>query len=219
MTHAFLQDFGERRRQVRHYLSVVTQAERELEVGRTDLLEGRLLVLRAGAFLVLYNLVEATMRGSVEAIHDKITTSGVPFSGLTLSLRKEVVRLFKREANPATDHTLDDFPAAFVAIALDHAFRHSGSVDAKAIRELGSCYGFSCDTVRDVTRNGADLLTIKRNRNDLAHGQKTFEEVGRDFPALELLQLARRSMNYVGGILKNIAKYLDDEDYLDKADA
>lgn len=109
MTYTFLDDFEERKRQVRHYLAVVSNTEREAGLGATRVLGGRLLTLRAGAFLVLYNLIEATARGAVDAIHDKITTSEVPFTRLTLSLRKEVIRLFKKSADPATDHTMDDF--------------------------------------------------------------------------------------------------------------
>lgn len=216
MTHTFLQDFEERKRQVRHYLAVVAKAEREAGLGATRVLEGRLLTLRAGTFLVLYNLVEATTRGAVEAIHDKITTSEVPFTLLVLSLRKEVVRLFKKEADPSTDHTMDDFPSAFVAVALHQRINLSGTVDAKLIRALGECYGFSCQTAKHTTRDGSDLLTVKRNRNDLAHGRKAFEEVGRDYTSSELLLLARRSMRYMDGILKNIASYLDCESYLEK---
>jgi hypothetical protein len=49
----------------------------------------------------------------------------------------------------------------------------------------------------------------------LAHGLKTFEEIGRDHAASELLLLARRSMRYMDGILNNIASYLDGEFYLE----
>jgi hypothetical protein len=214
----FQQDFQDRKRHVRHYLAVVTAAERNFDENKGPALEGRLLVLRAGTFLVLYNLIEATTRAAVDAIHDTITTGAVSFSDLILSLRREAIRLFKRGANPGTDHTLDDFPAAFVAIALEQRISLSGSVDARAIRELGLRYGFSCDTNKSVTRDGSDLLRIKTNRNDLAHGVKTFEEVGRDTTALELLLLARRSMLYMGGVLRNVGRYLDNEEYLEKAE-
>jgi len=219
MTHAFLEDFAQRKRQVMHYLAVVSQAERELEQQSENrrTIEERLLVLRAGTFLLLYNLIEATTRGAVEAIHDKVTTSGVGFESLTLCLRKEVVRLFKREADPASHHTVTDFPSAFVAIAMEQGFKLSGSVDARAIRRLGECYGFSCDTEKATTRDGSDLLTIKTHRNDLAHGLKTFEEVGRDQSAKDLLLITRRSTRYMEQILKNIASYLDEENYLDSA--
>lgn len=216
MIHPFLADFGERRRQVRHYLSSVAQAEREAKIAvATRIQEGRLLALRAGTFLILYNLVEATTRAAIAAIHDNITTNRSPVSVLTLNLRKEVIRLFKKGADPARDHTLTDFPADFVAIALDQAHNLAGIVDARLIRQLGERYGFSCQTMKEVTRDGVDLLTIKNNRNDLAHGTKTFEEVGRDYTSIELLLLSRRSMHYMNGILNNVARYLDGKAYLE----
>lgn len=219
MTYTFLQDFEDRKRQVRHYLAVVGKSERETGMGASRVQEGRLLTLRAGTFLILYNLVEASTRGAIEAIHDKITSSEAPFPLLTVSLRTEVVRLFKKEADPSTNHTMDDFPSAFVAIALAHGTKLSGNVDAKAIREIGECYGFSHRTETQLTRDGSDLVIIKRNRNDLAHGRKTFEEIGRDHTATELLLLARRSMRYMDGILNNVASYLEGELYLERPPA
>jgi MAE_28990/MAE_18760-like HEPN len=216
MTDTFLQDFEDRKRQVRHYLAVVSRAEREAGMGATRVQEGRLLTLRAGTFLILYNLIEASTRGAIEAIHDKITTSGAHFTYLTPTLRKEIVRLFKKVADPSTDSTMEDFPGAFVAIAFAHGIKLSGNVDAKAIREIGECYGFSHQTETRLTRDGSDLVVIKCNRNDLAHGNKTFEEIGRDHAAPELLLLARRSMRYMDGILNNIGKYLDGEHYLER---
>ena len=215
MTLAFMQDFLERKRQVRHYLAVVSNTERQIDMKMTRVQEGRLLTLRAGTFLILYNLIEATTRGAMDAVHDKITTSGVHFCSLTLSLRKEVLRLFKKGADPAKDHTMDDFPAAFVAIALDQGISLSGNVDSRTIRKLAECYGFSSATSKNITRDGSDLLVIKTNRNDLAHGLKTYEEVGRNYTAVELMLLSRRTMRYMEDILQNISEYIDNRTYLE----
>lgn len=216
MSYTFLQDFDDRKRQVRHYLAVVSKAERETQLGASRVQEGRLLTLRAGTFLILYNLVEASTRGAIEAIHDRIIGSEAPFTLLTVSLRTEVIRLFKKEADPATNHTMEDFPSAFVAIALAHGTKLAGNVDAKTIREMGECYGFSHQTDKSITRNGVDLVIIKRNRNDLAHGRKTFEEIGRDHTASDLRLLARRSMRYMDGILSNVKVYLEQQLYLER---
>lgn len=215
MTQAFLQDFEDRKRQVRHYLAVVSKAEREAGIGASRVMQGRLLTLRAGTFLILYNLIEASARGAIEAIHDHITTTSPAFSMLTLALRTEVIRLFKKGADPATSHSPDDFPSAFVTIAMAQGIKLSGNVDAKAIRELAECYGFSHQTDAKITRNGSDLVMVKSNRNDLAHGRKTFEEIGRDHAAPQLLLIARRSMRYMDGILNNVAVYLEGEHYLE----
>lgn len=216
MSQTFIIDFDDRKRQVRHYLAVVNKAEREAGLGSSRVQDGRLLTLRAGTFLILYNLVEASTRGFLEAIHDEIRGNQIPFHLLNPNLRSEVVRLFKRDASSGSGYGTDDFSSAFVSIALSNSIKLAGNVDAKMIREMSACYGFCCQTNTAITRDGSDLVTIKRNRNDLAHGRKTFEEVGRDHTASDLLLLARRAMRYMDGILKNVASYLDLTLYLEE---
>lgn len=213
---ALIVDFEDRRRQVRHYLAIVLGSERATPAGSaTFAQERRLLTLRAGTFLLLYNLVEASTRAAIDAIHDRIVTDKETFDRLIPCIRKEAVKRFKKYAK-AESHAglLPGFPSAFVAIAMAESADFSGNVDAKVIRELGETYGFSC-VVPPETWNGADLLTIKAVRNDLSHGRKTFEEVGRDYPATELLAITRRSLPYIRSILGNVADYLDEKRYLD----
>jgi hypothetical protein len=215
MTAAFLSDFDDRKRQVRHYLGIVINAERRAGLGKaTRAQERRLLTLRAGTFLILYNLIEATTRGAIQAIHDQITTEQVPFGVLSIGLRTEIVRWFKQGADPAVNHTMVDLPSRFVAIALDQEIRFSGNVDAKYIRKLGGYYGFSCET-SSKGWGGSDLVIIKDKRNDLAHGLQTFEEVGRDYTARDLRNLAWRSLAFMDDILRNIARYLEERLYLE----
>jgi hypothetical protein len=162
--------------------------------------------------------MEATTRGAIEAIHDNVIAKNVAFDSLCLPLRKEVIGRFKKGADPAINHTMDDFPSEFVTIALsiDGGIKIAGSVDARSIRELASRYGFSCNVEKEV-RGGVDLLSVKTIRNDLAHGHKTFEEVGRNYTVHELILLSRRTMKYMTCILKNVADYIDNQEYLDEA--
>lgn len=215
MTHPLFQDFADRKRQVRHYLAIVLRAEKMATVGATSRAqERRLLMLRAGTFLLLYNLIEATTRGAVEAIHDRITTEQVPFENLNQTLRREMIKRFKQRADPAVHHSLKDFPSAFVGVALDAGVMLAGNVDARYIRELSTIYGFSHHTDKDRTWGGSDLVTVKDNRNALSHGRKTYEEVGRDYPSRELSVLTRRSLAYMGEVLANVSMYLDQRGYL-----
>lgn len=214
MTREFLDDFGERRRQVRHYLSVVLSVERGTSPGSATRSQNRrLMTLRGGTFLLLYNLVEASLRGAVQTIHDEITSTSTPFDKLSDGLRREVVRLFKSTADPQA-YAQKDVPAEFVSLALSYTVKMSGSVDAKSIRAFGKIYGFSCQTDHAKTSGGADLLTIKTNRNDLAHGLKTFEEVGRNYSAKELVEITRRSTQFMLEILTNIDTFLNDSAYV-----
>ncbi len=61
------------------------------------------------------------------------------------------------------------------------------------------------------------MLTIKANRNDLAHGIKSFTEVGRDQTTDELLEIKNKVIRYLKQILQNIETYLENAEYLDAA--
>jgi hypothetical protein len=172
-------------------------------------------VLRAGTFLILYNLVEASARAALEAIHDAVATGRVPFSSLNAGIRREVVKGFKRNANPEIHDMMTDIPVDIVAVSLDVDYHFSGNVDARLIRNVAELYGFSVDTDTIRTHGGSDLLTVKTNRNDLAHGARTYDEVGRDFTFRDLLEIGLRTMAYVEGILDNVAGYLDTQGYRD----
>jgi len=207
--------FDDRKRQARHYLSVVITAERMSSLSAaTRSQTRRLLTLRAGTFLLLYNIVEASTRSAIEAIHDKITTEQIPFDKLSLVLRQETIRRYKRNADDSNDHDWQDFPASFVAVALNEEVKLSGNVDARLIRSLGNDYGFECYTDKNRTWNGSDLVTIKECRNDLAHRLKTYEDVGKQYPAKELLAITRRSLAFVRGITANIDSFLSERRYL-----
>ena len=214
MTRAFVEDFQRRRSQVRRYLSVVAKAARQTKAGGgrpVDL--ARLHVLRAGTFLILYNLIEASARGALDEVHDVMIGSRVAFGDLSPSLRREVVKGFRRKQDPDDHVGLVDMPIDFVAMSLDSEHQFSGNVDARLVRKIAGTYGFSHATDRDLTRDGADLLTIKDVRNDLAHGLKTYDEVGRAYAARALLGIGMRSMAYVEGILRNVEDYLDAAGY------
>ncbi|MEP7240469.1 MAG: MAE_28990/MAE_18760 family HEPN-like nuclease [Devosia sp.] len=207
-----MDDFAQRRRQVRQYLSIVLSIERSTPLGKSSRFkEARLMTVRAGTFLLLYNLIEATLRGAIGEIRDEI--SAIPFGTLSADLRKEIVRLF-RSPGVVDPHLMQDVSAEFVPFAFTVGVKMSGSVDARSIREFGKTYGFSCNTDNSKTAGGIDLLTIKDNRNDLAHGLKTFEEVGRDYPAQDLVEIVRRSTHYMAEISSNVEQFLDAKAYV-----
>jgi hypothetical protein len=75
-------------------------------------------------------------------------------------------------------------------------------------------YGFSSRTSQPRTRDGIDLWTIKKHRNDLAHGCKSFNDIGRDRSATELFKIKNRVIIYLKEILINIDRYIERQEYL-----
>jgi MAE_28990/MAE_18760-like HEPN len=229
MTSALIQDFTERSREVSKYfifLKSLDQGTTQLSMaGKGDsskvkVIDPELLkTLKASGFLLLYNLVEATMRNVIEAIFDKLRSEGISYDRIRPELKKIVLRNLKKR-NP------DEIFASITAISVDiitAGFNKedlfSGNIDGKKIRETANKYGFSHSTDHAKTGDGIDLLTIKTNRNDLAHGIKSFGEVGRDQPTDKLLEIKSKVIRYLRQILQNIEIYLENAEYLEAATA
>ena len=127
-----------------------------------------LKTLKASGFLLLYNLVESTMRNVIESVFDRLKRDGVSYDQIRPELKKIILKNLKN-ANPdiISKHTaaisVDIITAGFNKEKL-----FSGNIDQRKIRETASEYGFSYETDY-IIGIGNDLLAIKANRNDLAH--------------------------------------------------
>lgn len=171
--------------------------------------------LKATGYLLLYNLIEATMRNAIEIIFDQLKNKNISFDEVRDDLKKIIIKNLKD--NQSTDTLLANIQAISVDIisaGFNKEKLFSGNIDAKKIKEIAEMYGFSYKTNAKKTKDGRDLLTVKTNRNDLAHGFKSFEEVGKNATVDDLLKIQKRVICYLREILHNIESYLSHEAYL-----
>jgi len=175
--------------------------------------------LKANGFLLLYNLVESTMRNAIEAIFDDFRSKGVYFDKMKPQIRITVLQnlqnCFKTSSAKNLHSKISQISIDIITATFEREKIFSGNVDAKVIRETAEKYGFSCQTDCSKTKNGQNLLVVRENRNDLAHGIKSFEEVGRDKTIDEMLEIKEEVVEYLRQILDNIQDYLNNKDYLD----
>lgn len=171
--------------------------------------------LKANGFLLLYNLVESTMRNAIQAIFDELDSSKVSFDSVKTELKIIVLQNLKACAPDKVHLKMSKISVDIITACFDPERLFSGNVDGRLIRETAKKYGFSSDTDSKKTKDGKNLLIVKTNRNDLAHGIKSFEEVGRDKTIEELLEIKEEVIEYLRQILKNIKVYLDNKEYLD----
>ena len=165
--------------------------------------------LKANGFLLLYNLVESTLKNAIEAVFDEFKLKKVTFDDCRLEVRKLVLQNLK---NQKIDRLIPDLVAISTDV-LTATFRKeelvSGNVDAKHVRDLAKRYGFDSPKVKSD-----ELLTVKTNRNDLAHGMKSFAEVGRDFDINRLEVIHAEVIGFLKALLKSIASYISRRGYL-----
>jgi hypothetical protein len=227
MTSALFQDFNERSREVSKYFIFL----KSLEQGTTKLsMAGKggspkireidpelIKTLKASSFLLLYNLVEATMRNASEAIFDELRGKGVSYDQISPKLKKIVLKNLKKRNPDKIFSSITAISLDIITAGFDKQDLFSGNIDGRKIIDTATEYGFSHLTDYARTAHGSDLLTVKSNRNDLAHGIKSFAEVGRDKSAAELLEIKNKIVRYLKQILQNIEQYLSNKVYLDSS--
>jgi hypothetical protein len=227
MTSALFQDFNERSREVSKYFIFL----KSLEQGTTKLsmagkggspkireIDAELIkTLKASSFLLLYNLVEATMRNAIEAIFDELRGKGVSYDQISPKLKKIVLKNLKKRNPDKIFSSITAISLDIITAGFDKQDLFSGNIDGRKIIDTATEYGFSHLTDYARTAHGSDLLTVKSNRNDLAHGIKSFAEVGRDKSAAELLEIKNKIVRYLKQILQNIEQYLSNKVYLDSS--
>jgi hypothetical protein len=177
-------------------------------------------ILKANFFLILYNLIEAIIKKSIQKIHDSMERDGLSYK-LT---RPEIQRILisyrykqLRESNSANFvQAIEELLADALndaAVKLDpDSIPISANLDAKKIRELARVYGFS-EATKKAKRGGADLLIVKNQRNSLAHGDLTFSECGRNYNISDLKRIKNEVIYFLEDILKNIKVYIDAKEY------
>ncbi len=165
--------------------------------------------LKANAFLLLYNLVESTVKNAIEAIFDEFKARGVSFDSCRQEVRKIILTNLRR-------HNVDKILPSLSAISVDvvvatfsKAKLFEGNVDARRIREVAGTYGF-----RSPSKKSDELLTVKTNRNDLAHGNKSFADVGRDYDIDRLEKIMGEVISFLEELLVNVADYITSRSYL-----
>lgn len=214
-------DFQDRCNEIDLYFSFMAKAaERGSKIsvsdGTTNKIEPILAkTLKANGFLLLYNLVESSIKKAIEEIYERMKRDGTKYDDVRHSIRREIIIFLKNKKNA------DDFVTSVNLIAediIEQCFSSrslfSGNVDAGEIRKTSRKYGFSTATDNRITRGGRELRTVRTHRNDLAHGVFSFQEVGKNFTAQEMLRIKDEVTSYMKQILDNIEDYINKKKFL-----
>lgn len=207
--HAVREDFYERARELGIYLRHVQQVSEQAK-SATELATAK--SLRAAGYLLTYNLIEATARNAVTSVFDHLRNKVVTFDALNGQLKCILLAHAQRRKANELANELQSIATDLVAKAFDSKRLFSGNVDARKLREMAEKVGYD---VNRTTRNVAlSLQIVKDHRNDLAHGNKTFAEVGRDATIEDLRGHAAHAIVYMREMIRNVEAYLTEQQYL-----
>jgi hypothetical protein len=213
-------DFRERASEVRRYfhfvaatasgsseISIVKHDQNTLGIGEKDEL---LKTLKASCYLLLYNLVESTMRNVVEAIFDEFRAENVRFDDCREEIKRLVLVNFRARNPDKLLAKLTDIACHVVTETFEAKEMFAGNIDAKEIRDTAERFGF----IPPSKNTGWMMRTVKDNRNDLAHGNKSFSEIGKDVTPDRLEEARKQTFVILFLTIRNVSAYLSRKRYL-----
>lgn len=170
-------------------------------------------ILKANGFLILYNLIEATIRNSITAIVNAIGADRLSYRKLSDKLKhiwicqefKNITEqnVLKNRVAELSEKILNDNLLVFEKECLNI----SGNLDAQKIRNIAKQFGYN------ESKDGRCLHTIKEKRNKLAHGEYTFSDVGKEYTSNELVTFKNETVNFIEDVLRNVETYIKNKGY------
>lgn len=184
---------------------------------------GQICTLRSTAYLLLYNLIESTVYNSIVSIFDSINDDGLKYFDVIIEVQKYWLnQLYKHDDKKKKDTIIDAIMNIAVQIQNDtislvsNEISYGGSLDAKTIERTAKSMKIEIQylqQVYDKNTHGPALSKIKQKRNWLAHGEKSFTEVGRDCSLTELTDAKERVYEYLEAFITSVEKYINDKKY------
>lgn len=219
-----LRQFEERKTEVEEYVRYLElleddQTSLNTKNGRQEISKNFKNILIANSFLLLYNMIEATIRDVVLEIYECINSEKIPLDKLSDEMKNFWIHnkckdKYKEEIFRID--TLRDFVSDFANkmnddIIFDKSWMpFSGNLDARGIREILKKLGIT------EVKNGRNLVNIKNRRNKLAHGEQTFRSVGKDFSVQEITKLTKEVLKYLSKTIENTKTFINIKKYLKK---
>lgn len=166
-------------------------------------------ILKANGFLLLYNLIEATVRKSIDAVFNAIHSNSPTYKKLTSELRE--LWLKQESKNASLDKIISIAESVLTNELLsfrEDCINISGNIDAQEIRKILKQFG------GNEISDGRNLKTIKDKRNHLAHGEFSFSEIGKDYTIQDLVKYKDDAKEYLDKVLDEIQHYIENKNYL-----
>lgn len=177
--------------------------------------------MKANIIMMLYNAVESTVGQCLEKVHEKINTKNLKYNDLSDELKKLMAVYYGHSIDKANniDNAMEyvlqfsDFVNGNVKISISYEELtkkyqlYSGNLDSREIINVLKKYGI------DFEQRCSELKTIKVYRNKLAHGEESFEEIGRTLSVQQLQEMENRTFEYLENMIDVIAHYLDEEKF------
>lgn len=177
--------------------------------------------IKAGIVLMLYNAIESTMTKCLARIHEVLISKNLTFNDCNDKLQQLVAVYYENAREKSSDnHRRASYMLEFCDYitgnsTFDLSYEelskfyplYSGNLDSREIVDVLEKYGI------EFEERISELKTIKDYRNQLAHGEYSFEEIGRALTIQQLQHLTEQTFVYMGKMVTEIKKFIAEEKY------
>ncbi|AVG78623.1 hypothetical protein CG431_11545 [Pantoea ananatis] len=157
------------------------------------------------------------MREAICFIHETIYDRNIQFDNLKKNLKSEILKRLKNDSVSIENFVNGLTKGISCGISygtFNKKKLFSGNIDREEIKEKSQVYGFSISSDYTHTKHGEKLSTVKQHRNDLAHGNVSFSEIGKNVSYQDLENVSLEVIAYLDAIATNIEHYIHTDGYL-----
>lgn len=229
----FIRDFNRRLAEIQKYFELVERIE-ELGAFSTNSItfpSGEYIVdsdlqkiLKSHCYLLLYNLVESSIRNGITAIHDVIFIDQLTYKQLSPKIKKmwclnDLSKSFT-DSYIKKDTVADNLHKLLKSVLDDEMVSLntsnipiSGNLDATTINELIYMYGFVGNVGVPSREIDPILNRLVKVRCDLAHGNVSFCDASNQISWSKLVDDKDKLVIYLTHMLNNIDNYIESKKY------
>jgi hypothetical protein len=165
--------------------------------------------MKSSALLMIYNVVESTMTNLLQDVFDHLHTRNVSFDSLNNKMKTLVLSYSKRRNSATLVEKMGVSAMNLVVACFERTDVFSGNLDCRKIRDTLKEVGVSSQH----SYSEKALAIIKAERNDLAHGTKSFSDCGKNYSAKQLRELHGKSKIILERVIDDFERFLTAGDY------
>lgn len=216
-------DFSNKCDEVKKYLKFIGLTENKYtnDKNNSDFDEQIIKVLKANTFLLLYNLVESTVDRAIDYLLLNICNNNVKFDAVIDELQLQWSKVHVRQNLKALNddiiennlkNILNKTLTNYIKFEGDYKPKVRDNIDAEELRTIAKNFGFKWKPSKSL-KGGVVLDTVKKHRNDLAHGAVSFSECGRDYLTSQLEEISEKTVKILEEFMFTVEDYTNKKLY------
>ncbi|MCX7322719.1 MAG: hypothetical protein NT113_25695 [Hyphomicrobiales bacterium] len=176
---------------------------------------------RAASFIMIYNCVEFATRETIVSVRRKMENDGASFEHLTTYWQQDIVHThFRKKLQDGVNHAsiLKEFvqfvPGQISWLNRQDTVPFPGNIDHEKLIRFARDIGNRRWRPPHRTLGGSDLAIVRNARNELAHGEETFEIIGGNYSVADIADKLDRVRSFMCSYINMMERYERNRSYV-----